>query len=79
MLKSSCKSLIVSFEKIAVLTLVLSLMGVQAALAASGGVPGPPHVTPPRPRPVFRRDSWRKCKTTPALVATPVLSATLAR
>jgi hypothetical protein len=49
MLKSAGKSLIVSFEKIAVLTLVLSLMGVQAAFSAAGGIPGPPIVTPPPP------------------------------
>ena len=47
MLKSFCKSLIVSFEKIVVLTLILSLMGVKAAFSAAGGVPGRP--TPPPP------------------------------
>jgi hypothetical protein len=47
MLQSFCKSLIVSFEKIVVLTLILSLMGVRAAFAAAGGVPGRP--TPPPP------------------------------
>jgi hypothetical protein len=47
MLKSFCKSPIVSFEKIAVSTLVLSLMCVGAAFAAVGGVPGRP--TPPPP------------------------------
>jgi hypothetical protein len=49
MLKSAGKSLIVSFEKITVLTLVLSLMGAGSAFAAAGGIPGPPHVTPPQP------------------------------
>ena len=49
MRKSASKSLIVSFEKIAVLTLVLSLMGAQSAFAAAGGIPGPPIVTPPPP------------------------------
>jgi hypothetical protein len=47
--KSTAKRLIISFEKIAVLTLVLSLLGVGAAFAAAGGIPGPPHVTPPPP------------------------------
>ena len=47
MLKSAGKSLIVSFEKIAVLTFVLSLLGVGEAFAAVGGVPGRP--TPPPP------------------------------
>jgi hypothetical protein len=47
MLQSFCKSVIVSFEKIVVLTLILSLMGVGAAFAAVGGVPGRP--TPPPP------------------------------
>lgn len=50
MIRSRFKSPMVSFEKVAVLTLVaLSLMGIRAAFAASGGVPGPPHVTPPPP------------------------------
>ena len=47
MLKSFCKSLIASFEKIAVLTLTLSLMGAGAAFAAAGGVPGRPTLPPP--------------------------------
>jgi hypothetical protein len=47
MLQSFCKGQIVSFEKIVVLTLILSLMGVRAAFAAAGGVPGRP--TPPPP------------------------------
>jgi hypothetical protein len=47
MLKSARKSLIVSFEKIAVFTLVLSLPGAGAAFAAAGGNPGPPHPIPP--------------------------------
>jgi hypothetical protein len=47
MLKLFCKSLIVSFEKIAVLTFVLSLLGVGEVFAAVGGVPGRP--TPPPP------------------------------
>jgi len=47
MLKSTGKSLIISFEKITVLTLVLSLTGVQAVFAAAGGFPGRP--TPPPP------------------------------
>lgn len=46
-LKSAGKSLMVSFEKIAVLTLGLSLLGAGAAFAAAGGVPGRP--TPPPP------------------------------
>jgi len=47
MLKSSGKSLIDSFEKITVLTLVLSLVSAGSAFAAAGGVPGRP--TPPPP------------------------------
>jgi len=47
MLKSAGHGLVVSFEKITVLTLILSLVGVRAALAAAGGVPGRP--TPPPP------------------------------
>jgi len=47
MLKSFGKGLVVSFEKIAVLTLVLSLISVRAAFAAAGGIPGRP--TPPPP------------------------------
>ena len=49
MLKSARKSLIVSFEKIAVLALVLSLLSAGAAFAAAGGNPGPPHLPPPLP------------------------------
>ena len=49
MIRSFLKGPMVSLEKIAVLTLVLSLMGVGSAFAAAGGVPGPPHVTPPPP------------------------------
>lgn len=49
MLKSFCKSRIVSIEKIAVLTLTLSLMGAGAAFAAAGGIPGRPIFTPPPP------------------------------
>ena len=49
MVKSFCKSLVASFEKIAVLTLVLSMLGVGVAFAAAGGIPGPPIVTPPPP------------------------------
>lgn len=56
MIKSILKGPAVSLEKIAVLTLVLSMMGVRAAFAASGGVPGPPHVTPP-PAVTFQFDS----------------------
>lgn len=47
MLKSFRKSLIVSFEKITVLTVIFSLMGGGAAFAAAGGFPGRP--TPPPP------------------------------
>ena len=47
MRESASKSLIVSCEKIAVLTLVLSLLSVHAAFAAAGGIPGRP--TPPPP------------------------------
>jgi hypothetical protein len=49
MIRSFLKGPMVSFEKIAALTLVLSLMGVQAAFSAVGGIPGPPIVTPPPP------------------------------
>jgi hypothetical protein len=45
--KLTAKNLIVSFERMAVLTIVLSLMGVRAAFAAAGGFPGRP--TPPPP------------------------------
>ena len=47
MLKSAGHGLVVSFEKITVVTLVLSLMGAGSAFAAAGGVPGRP--TPPPP------------------------------
>ena len=47
MLKSAGKILIGSFEKIAVFTFVLSLLGVGETFAAAGGVPGRP--TPPPP------------------------------
>jgi hypothetical protein len=47
MIRSFFKSPMVSLEKIAVLTLMLSLIGVGAAFAAAGGVPGRP--TPPPP------------------------------
>jgi len=43
----TCKNLIVSLERLAVLVIVLSLMGVRAAFAAAGGFPGRP--TPPPP------------------------------
>ena len=42
MRESNCKSLINSLEKIAVLALLLSLLGVQSAFARIGGIPGPP-------------------------------------
>jgi hypothetical protein len=45
--KLAGRNLLVSFEKLAVLTIVLSLIGVRAAFAAVGGVPGRP--TPPPP------------------------------
>ena len=48
MLKSVRRSLIV-FEKITVLTLVLSILGVGSAFAAAGGIPGPPIFIPPPP------------------------------
>ena len=44
---SAGKSVIVSFEKIGVLTVVLSMLTVSAAFAAAGGIPGRP--TPPPP------------------------------
>ena len=47
MLKSAGKSVIASFEKITVLTLILSLIGAGAAFAAAGGFPGRPIPPPP--------------------------------
>jgi hypothetical protein len=47
MRESTCKSLVSSLEKIAVLTLVLSLLGVRSAFARAGGIPGPPPPPPP--------------------------------
>ncbi len=47
MCKPTCKSSIIYFQKIAVLTLVLSLSGVRSAFARAGGVPGPPPPPPP--------------------------------
>ena len=44
--KSIAKSLIVWFEQIALLTLALFMLDIEAAFAAAGGVPGPPTVTP---------------------------------
>jgi hypothetical protein len=49
MFKSFCKNLIVLIEKITVLTLVLSMLGVGSAFAAAGGIPGPPIFIPPPP------------------------------
>ena len=49
MISSFGKCLAVSFKKIAVLALTLSLMSAQVVFASSGGVPGPPHVTAPPP------------------------------
>jgi hypothetical protein len=47
--KSFCNSLIVSLERVAVLTLALSMLGAGVAFASAGGIPGPPIVTPPPP------------------------------
>ena len=47
MLKSAGKTLLISFEKITVLTVILSLISAGAAFAAAGGIPGRP--TPPPP------------------------------
>jgi hypothetical protein len=44
---SAGKSVIVSFEKIAVLTMVLSMVSVGAAFAAAGGIKGRPNPPPP--------------------------------
>jgi hypothetical protein len=49
MRKPTSESSAISCEKIAVLTLILSLLGGGAAFAAAGGIPGPPHFTPPPP------------------------------
>ena len=47
MRRSASKSLFVAFQKIAVLTIVLSILGVRTAFSAAGGIPGRP--TPPPP------------------------------
>ena len=47
MRRSASKSLFVTFQKIAVLTIVLSILGVRTAFSGAGGIPGRP--TPPPP------------------------------
>ena len=43
---SASKNLFVTFQKIAIITIVLSTLSVRAAFSAKGGIPGRP--TPPR-------------------------------